>query len=403
MLPQGIDDVTEEDLNTLVANQVAESKTIEYKQSLPEESMEGKREFLADVSSFANASGGDLVLGIAEDRESGLPKSVDGLDIENVDTEISKLQNLVKDGVQPRIWGIDIRCVQLSRSKVVLVIRIPRSWSMPHRVSYGGLNKFYVRNSNGKHEMDVGELRVAFNLTETSAERIRRFREERISRILVDETPVPLRESARIVLHLISMGAFEPGRTHDITSIASHAAKMNPINAGPSYTRYNFDGLLNASGAPDREPYSYVQLFKSGIIEAVESALLTPASEGRLIPAVSFERMLIRSVRDYLALFHELNVELPILLFLSLLGVRGYSISREPRNSDEVQVPLPAEVELIDRDYLPVPEVVIERYDQVLTRPGVSQAVRPCFDCVWNACGWSRSLNYNDKGEWIPG
>ncbi len=58
----------EEDLQALVDNSVLECKTIEYKQALPSNSESGKKEFLADVSSFANASGGDLIYGVSESK-----------------------------------------------------------------------------------------------------------------------------------------------------------------------------------------------------------------------------------------------------------------------------------------------------------------------------------------------
>jgi len=68
MIPTDIDQITEEDLQALIDNSVIEGKTIEYKQSLPSNSDSDKKEFLADVSSFANASGGDLIYGIIEDE-----------------------------------------------------------------------------------------------------------------------------------------------------------------------------------------------------------------------------------------------------------------------------------------------------------------------------------------------
>ena len=49
-------------LNRLIANGVAESRTLEYKRDLPNpKDKDSKREFLADVTSFANSQGGDLL------------------------------------------------------------------------------------------------------------------------------------------------------------------------------------------------------------------------------------------------------------------------------------------------------------------------------------------------------
>jgi len=108
MIPKDIDDIKEEDLQTLVNNSVSERKTIEYKQSLPKDSDSDKKEFLADISSFANASGGDIILGMAEDKNTGAPKSLDGLSIENPDQETLRLESIIRDGIEPRIPSVTI-------------------------------------------------------------------------------------------------------------------------------------------------------------------------------------------------------------------------------------------------------------------------------------------------------
>jgi predicted HTH transcriptional regulator len=174
MIPKNIDDIKEDDLQALIDNSVSERKTIEYKQSLPKDSDSDKKEFLADVSSLANASGGDIIFGMVEDKKTGTPKSLDGLSIENPDQEILRLDNIIRDGIEPRIPSVTISPpINLSNSEVALVIRIPKSWSSPHRVTFKGHDKFYSRSSNGKYALDVGELRIAFNLSETITERIR--------------------------------------------------------------------------------------------------------------------------------------------------------------------------------------------------------------------------------------
>ena len=62
-----------------------------------------------------------------------------------------------------------------------MVIRVPRSWSAPHRVVYLKDMNFYERNPTGKHPMSLGELRSAFVLSASIADRMRAFGEERLS------------------------------------------------------------------------------------------------------------------------------------------------------------------------------------------------------------------------------
>jgi len=389
VIEKSIYQITEEDLQALKDNSVAEGKTIEYKQSLPGNSDADKKEFLADVSSFANASGGDLIYGITEVR--GTPTAVEGLTIEDVDLEIRRLDSVIRDGIEPRILSVVIRPISLQNSRKALVIRVPKSWVSPHRVRFGGHGKFYGRSSNGKYPLDVAELRVAFNLSETMTERIRSFRQDRISKIFANETPVLFCDGAKIVLHLIPIVTFSPAQSYDLDKISSHPEKLEPIYCRGWNHRHNLDGFLTYSRGEGGKSYSYVQLFRNGIIEAVEGLLLEPYKGKLVIPSFAYEEELINSLRGYLSVLETLNVEPPIFIFLTLLGVKGYSMGVDPLRFRH------AETNTIDRDILLLPEVVVQDY-----RDRAEDILKPCFDSIWNACGFSRSFNYNDAGEWAP-
>jgi len=390
LITKNIEQIKNEDLQFLIDNSVLERKTIEYKQSLPGNSDSDKKEFLADVSSFANASGGDLIYGIIQEKDTGFPKQLVGLEIENVDREILRLESIVRDGIEPRIPSVYTRPIPLSNSKVALIIRVLRSWISPHRVSFKGHDKFYSRSSNGKYPLDVSELRIAFNLSETIIERIRRFRENRISKTYANETPVPFYDNAKIVLHLIPITAFDPTQSHDVQKIASQHDKLKPMICAVWDYRYNLDGFLTYCGGRSGKTHSYVQIFRNGIIEAVEGLLLKPQENELVIPGMAYEQELVKALPDYLSVLKAFNVGLPIFIFLTLIGVKGYSMAFDWRFWR-------GEVHTIDRDVLFLPEVVIENYEDRL-----EDILKPIFDSVWNSCGFPRSLNYDDNGKWNP-
>jgi hypothetical protein len=54
-------EITEDHFQRLIAAQAAESLQVEYKRETYGTNDDQRREFLADVSSFANSAGGDLV------------------------------------------------------------------------------------------------------------------------------------------------------------------------------------------------------------------------------------------------------------------------------------------------------------------------------------------------------
>ncbi len=382
MINKKIEEIRESDLQVLIDNKVPEGKTIEYKKEWSnKKDAEARKEFLADITSFANSSGGDLIFGISQDNKTGEPKAIEGIEVENADKEKTRLDNIIRDGIEPRLLSTTIQPISLSNSKFAILIRIPKTWIAPHRVIYGGNSKFYARNSSGKYEMDVDELRIAFNLTETLTERIRKFQIDRISKIFADETPVPFYKNPKIVLHLIPINAFNPSQKYDIGIITSNHGKLPPIYYDGCSKRFNLEGFLTYSADGMGKSYSYVQLYRNGIIEAVEGRLLKPEEKGLFIPSILYEEKLLEAFNSYLKVLAELRVDPPIFVFLSLLGVKGYKMAIT-RNTMS-QHP-------IDRDLLLLPEAVVENYD-IKTE----EILRPLFDLIWNACGFQRSLNFD--------
>ncbi len=383
-----LESLVETDFQALVDNQIAEGKTLEYKQELPGGSDADKKEFLYDVSSFANTSGGHLIYGIKED--GGVPIEICGLDIADVDAAILRLENSIQDGIAPRIPGLRVRPVPLQNKRMVLVFYIPRSFALPHMVTFKNASRFYSRNSAGKYQLDVGELRTAFTLSQSLRDRIRSFRQERLSNIVALETPVPMNTGAKLVLHVIPIGAFDLASSFDVGSLYEKKFQLfAPLTNRGWNQRHNFDGHLTFSNDQD-VPFtsSYLQTFRNGIIEAVDAATFT-VYEGRGVIFRDYEKKLLSAIQRFLSLQENLGVEPPLFIMLSLLGVNGYIMEADlgfgrPGGNQ------------IDRDALLVPEVVAEDFDIDLV-----QVMKPIFDAVWNAAGFSRSLNYDKDGNWV--
>jgi hypothetical protein len=393
MINNNLEEITKDDLQDLIDNGELENKTTEYKETLPGDKDENRVEFLADISSFANASGGDIIYGISEDRNTGKPKPLEGLNVENIDQKILALEHIIRDGIKPRIIpAVKTWSVPLPDNKIALVIRIPKSLNSPHGVYYKGKKhgKFYTRASNGKHDMDIQELRVAFNLSETITERIRSFRMDRIAKIIADETPVPLVEGPKIIFQSVPITSFSSNQSYDMSNIASNISMMPPLNHSSGRYRYNLDGLLSFYELKDDEYCSYSQLFRNGILEGVDCELFRYLDAEHKIPSYSFEERLISSTKTYLNLYKTLMIELPIFIFITILGVKGYSLAVNP------SLWLMKSYK-IDRDVLQLPEVMVENL-----HINTTELLKPSFDSFWNACGYSGSNNYNENGEWAP-
>jgi predicted HTH transcriptional regulator len=198
LFSRNLDSLTEKDLSSLIRNSVREGRSIEYKEDLPGNSDDDRREFLSDVSSFANAGGGDLIYGIKEKRDSqaiptGEPETIIPLSV-NVDATSLRLHEMAQGGIDPRIPGLRVRAVPIQAGGSTVIVRVPKSMAGLHMVTYKNLARFYARNSSGKYQLDAHEIRAGFVAAETGHQRLSSFRLERVAKISANEGPVHLVE-----------------------------------------------------------------------------------------------------------------------------------------------------------------------------------------------------------------
>jgi hypothetical protein len=375
-------DIAEVDIQSLVQNQVAESKTIEYKRALPAGTDSDKKEFLADVSSFANTSGGDLLYGVEESR--GIPTAVVGLHVADLDLEKRRLDQIVAQGIEPRI-RYNICAVQCS-SGPVLVVRIPRSWHAPHRVVLQGHDKFYARNSTGKYPLDVYELRDAFKREAGIAERLRAFRVDRIIEVSNKRTPVPFVDGPCILLHVLPFESLGDAALFDPILFYREPWRVPLLGGTHHNVRTNFDGVVIHNGRPAT---TYTQVFRSGMLETANSRLLSHEYEGkRVVAHTSFEKGVLNYLPSIFAILNKMGVPPPVAVALTLLSVEGLELWIDQWNS--------APGFPISQNNLILPEQIVDDFS---CPPGV--ILKPIFDQIWNTCGFEGTCNLNDEGQWI--
>ncbi|HVT17761.1 MAG TPA: ATP-binding protein [Thermoanaerobaculia bacterium] len=379
--------LTEADLQTLLRTPVQEGRTVEYKETLPGASDQDKKEFLADVTSFANTLGGTMYFGIR--AESGIPTAICGIPSNQVDDAVQRLDSIVRHGIDPRIPAFHIDPVGCGTGEAVLAIFIPKSWAGPHMVTYKGTSRFFARNSAGKYQLDVDEIRAQFIGAESRTERLRRFRRDRLAQIAGGESVLGSVSGAIIVLHLLPLQMFDSSFALDFAALEGRGlVSLMPIYRSSINFRHNFDGLLTSGFDGD----SYVQAFRNGVLEAGDKSMLQDRGHGRVIPSTRFEFDLCDFLEGAGSFLQFAAIEPPIFVGLSVLNARGYYMA-VPQESHYY-----LERRLIDSSDLVVPEVVMASFN---ARP--SSVLKPAFDLVWAAAGWPRSMNYDEAGTWRLG
>lgn len=381
-------EVKESDIQRLVDNGQPEGITIEYKEALNIQKPSDKKEFLADISAFANTQGGCIIYGMKE--EKGIASELCGIALEDPDAEKQKIDNLLRDGTEPRIYGIQIKPVNLSNSKYAVIIWIPRSFNPPHMVTIEGHRKFYGRNSSGKYPLSVEELRILFGLADEISKRAKEFCYDRIIKIKSDQTPVPLLEGHKYVLHLIPFGSFKPAINYDLSEFYKEPKKLPFIYwSSPNWGKYNFDGFVSygrhSNSDNFRPDYVYSQIFRNGIIESVVMEY-NPNKAGEIdkIIDINYEGTITSAIKEYLGIQKTMGITPPIFIIFSILGVKGIQIAQRTQYG---------EIKTIwgstpfTQDDLIFPEIILSDIDD---SKNVEQQMHQIFDIVLNAASFTR-------------
>jgi len=369
-------------LQSLIDDAVREGRLVEYKTDLYPRNDDGSREFLADVSSFANADGGDLIVGMEE--SDGVPIAIPGVDVA-VDALIPALDSKIQDAIDPRILGIRIRPIQLDSGKYVVLLRIPQSWNRPHMVTFKNLSRFFSRNNGGKYQMDIREIREQVLGASAITDRIRQFRSARVDLISKGNGPVPSNGRPFIALHAIPFLSLNAGSSQSLPEANSIYNFLRPLGGMGWSHRINFDGLLTYSESADVID-AYLQIFRNGIVETVDFHMLRPPNaDGRSLFAEYIDEKVEEAVANIGGLLNALAASPPIAWLLTLNDVKGYEIT--VANT----VPF-RQRPVIDRSELAVPEVI----DVDMTREA-AEIARQLMDPVWQAGGWPRSKTFEQK------
>lgn len=387
MIQKPIERITAADIDALVTNHVAEGRSIDYKRELPGSTDADKKEFLADVSSFANTVGGDLIFGIEE--TGGLATSIRGLAGADVDAEQQRIDSMILAGIEPRP-SYRVKAVPASGGLTVLVLRVEQSWNAPHRVVFKQHDRFYARNSAGKYALDTEELRGAFVRSARVEESIASFRDERVMEINAKRTPVPLEGESRVVLHLVPLQAVASRVRFDIPALQAVQQQMRPMSASGWNNRITLHGVMTftSTGAT---AINYTHLYRSGIVEAVDAHILRTRDDDRLVlPSVAFERRLLEGAKHYLDALKQLGVEPPIYCFVTLLGAKGATMG-----IDDFRMGSP--LEALAESILSISESVMSDY-----AAGPVALLRAPLDSIWNAFGFERSPHFDSTGAWNP-
>ncbi len=373
-------------IQALVDNEVEESKWLEYKQTICLDSDGDKKEFLKDVSAFANTEGGYLIYGIAEGEgeDKGKPKEIVGIE-GSVDEIKQRMEQILETGLAPRLYGHTIQSYTID-DKTVLVIHVPVSWNRPHMVIKGEDYRFYERTNAGVTKMSVDRLRNAFLFFMAIVEKAEKFRKQRIDKIL--QMPKLRNPSVDAPIgvfawHFLPFHSFSPGFQIDLAANEGSFTRLRDVRTGT----FNFEGYMGEIGG-QKFLHAYWQIFRDGKIEYT-TAMLTHSFKDIPVLVLSW---VDSEISDYwlpgIVLLREaLRLSPPYLVSMSILRIRNlrpYLKPEAPRA--HVYQPVP----VTDRDHLLFPFEIIENWTAV----SIGRALRHLLDQIWQSFGIARDIYF---------
>lgn len=384
-IPQKLTQTTAADLTAIIAAQATEGPHLDFKRELPRSDGSGRHEVLADISAFANSSGGDVIYGIDEDGE-GRASAIAPL-VGNADEEARRIQDVLMNGLEPRVPGIEVHGVNVD-SGFVLIVRVPQSWAGPHRVKSN--QHFFVREGSRKRQLDVPEVRGLFLRSEHQAQKVRDFRTDRLGKILSGEAPHLLIPGPVLVVHLVpTQAALGLVTVNPVTYVRARA--LPALGTEVSFARLNVDGALGVRNATAEGTHGYTQFFREGYFETVKVVTGKKANGRFYLPSVAYEEHLIKLLERFRCELEYIGVGQEMTCMLSLTDAKNVELG-----IDRFNYSLDDHQGVFDRKTLVLPDVLLP------SELPANQALRPLFDLVWQSAGLERSFNYNAAGDWAP-
>ncbi len=383
-----LDNITWSDIEELVSENVEESQHLDFKREIPDATHDSRRDFLRDVCAMANSGGGDIVFGIDE-QPKGVAGNIIPIASDRIDQDILRLQNSVFSTIQPRPL-VNIIPVNNRQGKAVVLLRVAPGLPKPHSVWLKGRRHFTGRRPRSTDDLSMDEIRELFLGAAALTRRIRAFRKERLEQTRM-EPPVPNFHSGlgMAFVHIVPVDSLEaPQRI----SVQDQKCIDWIIPGSSSATdRLNLDGFLTMD-APLAGPRSwYVQLFRTGIVEIAYGGFVRlkddSGSTAVGVQGYALDKLLIESCSRFVPRLRAFGIASPVAIFMSLRGVKGCRLLKEPSPSISPQS--------FDRSTVAPPEIQVE-----VDPENWGHVLRPLCDMIWQAGGWKQSPFFDENGYW---
>ncbi|PCJ54621.1 MAG: hypothetical protein COA79_21805 [Planctomycetota bacterium] len=392
-----LQDITEDQLNSLLLLKIPESAQIEYKSEIKMGSDKDKRELCKDVSALANSQGGYLFFGISETND--IPSDIPGITFN--DTTSQQLFQIIMSGITPRIQSLVDHVINLKNGLQVLVLKIEHDGYL-HQVKYND-NRFYKRVGTITITMESSDVESFVKSTSTNT------RQEDVQETI--DTYYGTLKEKKYFKGIEGKGICALTIIPEVSSIKLDIGNL-PGDFNSSFPPIYCSGwgseitghskFTFGKRKIDIAPYTVTEVNDLGEVKAFNTFIFEDKNNTQLpekcvgnVPSIAFEREIITSFHKYLTSLKEFGVTGSFFIHTVLLNIQGYMMYVGPKYMIDNQRIL--EVEDIRPPFIQIPSGT-----NISTQHDVAKIIRPMFDYIWREFGFERSYNYSSEDDWVP-
>lgn len=375
----------QEKVDELIAARTPESPTLEFKSTVPERSDKGRAEFLKDVSAFANAEGGTILYGIQEEKGEANKRS--GLRLDDLDSEIRRLTQMLEAGIEPRLPSLTFQHLP-SPDGDVLALHVPRSFDGPHRYHFNGHTKFVQRMNTHVSELSFDQLRSAFSRTSARVEKLRKQWNEDLD---LSNTWRPLQAGAVCVVRLASIAGAEGRQLIDPKVAYENWSKLIFSDWMGGNSAFNYQGLVTYPSRTENPTRGLAQVNRYGSITAYDAVRVE--WEGKdTIPAMRLGDFIVSAAHTLRSFALAVGLRGSALLNVALVRADGHVLgSRDGYGFDQFTAATTGSIL--------TPDIWIE---DLVDEGRVDPILQPSFDLLWQSFGRSHCHWFDENGMWKP-
>ena len=285
--------------------------------------------------------------------------------------------------------------IKVNTSTYVLIIRVKEGNNKPYMINLR--NGFYYRDVAGKRPMSFSEIRNSF----VSAHEIKRkmisFIKRRIREVGENKSPIgDFKANPKVIMHILPIKSFK-GERYNIFELNEEAIFKRLLLLHHEILqpckRWLSDGFV-LYGNPDNVQ-SYVKVYESGVIEVVSNILWdnSPYNLEKCLLTFKNEKEIIKCLGDsYLPFLKEMGVDLPYVLFISILNAKGFYLDIDSLDFLEDKK---IKHYAFSNNVVHLKSVIVDSFDE-----DPAKILKPSFYSLWRHCGINRDFHYNQEGNW---